>query len=60
MQCVVFRQQCSVAGEAALKNCSNTEKVLTHVPPSNITRNVLSKPKCFECVALEHVFFNCH
>ena len=39
MRFVIFRQQCSVAGEAALKNCSNieTEKVLTHVPPSNIS-----------------------
>ena len=39
MRFVVFRQQCSVAGEAALKNFSNieTEKVLTHVPPSNIS-----------------------
>ena len=60
MRCFVFRQQCSIAGEAALKNCSNieTEKVLTHVPPSILTRNVLSKHKGFICLALKHVFFN--
>ena len=62
MRFVVFRHQCSIAGEATLKNCSNieTEKVLTHLPPSIITRNVLSEHKGFICVALRHVFFNCN
>ena len=62
MRCVLFRQHCSVAGEATLKNCNNieTEIVLTHVPPSIITRNVLSEHKDFICVALRHVFFNCN
>ena len=50
------------SASSLVKNCSSieSEKVLTHVPPSNISRNVLSKHKGFICVALRHVFFNCN